>query len=148
MSQHQNAQRIIYLADDDEDDRVLFLDALQDLNLSVDLLQASDGQQLLNALYDAEHLPEVIFLDINMPGKNGFDCLTEIRNAQGDLKKVKVIMFSTSSSPSNIKLSDELGADFYAVKPSTYKGLKDILIQVLDKGLNKKSKNKKKFLLV
>jgi CheY-like chemotaxis protein len=148
MSQHQNAQRIIYLADDDEDDRVLFLDALQDLNLSVGLLQASDGQQLLNALYDAEHLPEVIFLDINMPGKNGFDCLTEIRNAQGDLKKVKVIMFSTSSSPSNIKLSDELGADFYAVKPSTYKGLKDILIQVLDKGLNKKSKNKKKFLLV
>jgi len=147
MLEQQNSQKIIYQADDDEDDRMLFLDAVQDLNLPLNVVQLCDGQQLLNALYEADSLPEAVFLDINMPLKNGFDCLAEIRNAKGGLKKVKIIMFSTSSSPANIQLSDELGADFYAVKPSDFQGLKNLLKKILDRDWHKIRKSKKKFLL-
>lgn len=147
MLEQEGLQKIIYIADDDEDDRMLFFDAVLDLKLSADVTAAEDGVQLLNMLSQAtEHLPEIIFLDINMPGKNGFDCLEEIRSANGDLKKVKVIMFSTSNNPDNIELSYELGADFYAVKPSTFQGLKNLLQKIFEMDWSIK-KNDKKFLL-
>src|SRR6218665_947975 len=127
MSKEQHFNRIIYLADDDEDDRILFLDAVEELNLPVSVVQTVDGNDLINTLNKAEQLPEIIFLDINMPCKNGFECLKEIRNNYGNLKKVKIIMLSTSSSSIHIKISYKLGADFYAVKPGTYQGLKELL---------------------
>ncbi|CAM3760004.1 response regulator [Flavobacterium chungbukense] len=131
MSPQQNFEKLIYLADDDEDDRILFLDAVEELNLPLNVVQTTDGNELLNTLHNADHLPEIIFLDINMPCKNGFECLKEIRSASGDLKKVKVIMLSTSSSAIHIKISYKLGADFYAVKPGSYQGLKDLLEKLL-----------------
>lgn len=148
MSQHAKSQRIVYLADDDKDDRVLFLEAVQDLNLPVSVVEAEDGQELLNVLFKAKFPPEVIFLDINMPGKSGFDCLAEIRNAEGNLRDVKIIMLSTSSNPVNIEMADELGADLYAVKPSSFQGLKEILKQALSTDWVKIKKNRKEFLLV
>ncbi|UUW08662.1 response regulator [Flavobacterium plurextorum] len=118
----------IFIADDDEDDRLLFLDAVQDLDLPASVTAAQDGRELLEILLqDAAPVPEIIFLDINMPCKSGFDCLEEIRNAEGKLKNVKIIMLSTSRSPENINLSYELGADLYAVKPSSFEGLKNLL---------------------
>lgn len=147
MSQHPNPKRIIYLADDDQDDRMLFVDAVRELDLPVTVVESADGQQLLNTLCAAKRLPEVIFLDINMPLKNGFDCLTEIRASKGNLRKVTVIMLSTSSNPANIELADRLGADFYAVKPSTFQGLKELLKKVLQIDRGKFRKNKEKFLL-
>ncbi|SHM06193.1 response regulator [Flavobacterium saccharophilum] len=131
MVQQQNSQRTIFMADDDEDDRMLFLDAILELNLSVVVESAVDGLQLLDMLSQAvQQLPEIIFLDINMPGKNGFECLEEIRSAKGDLQGVKVVMLSTSSNPENIELCYELGADLYAVKPSTFADLKKLLLKV------------------
>lgn len=144
MLQQQNTQKIIYLADDDEDDRLLFLDAVQELSLPVIVKASEDGNQLLNALYKADaDLPEIIFLDINMPGKNGFQCLEEIRSKQEQFNAVKVIMLSTSRSPDNINLSYQLGADFYAVKPSTYKELKVLIqnVMAIDWSIALRSKN-------
>lgn len=92
MQEKPITKKIIYQADDDQDDRMLFLDAVLDLNLPVAVLQAADGQELLDALLKSKCLPEFIFLDINMPCKDGFHCLTEIRNAEGDLKNVNIIM--------------------------------------------------------
>ncbi|WJS93854.1 response regulator [Flavobacterium johnsoniae] len=131
MSPQPNFEKIIYLADDDEDDRILFLDAVEELRMPLYVVQTTDGNELLKALRNAEHLPEIIFLDINMPCKNGFECLKEIRSASGDLKNVKIIMLSTSSSSIHIKISYKLGADFYAVKPGSYQGLKELLERVL-----------------
>ena len=139
-------QKIIYIADDDEDDRLLFFEAVLDLNLPAAVVETSSGDELLQALYGAEYFPDVIFLDINMPGKSGFDCLAEIRNAEGNLKNVKIIILSTSSNQANIRLADELGADFYAVKPSSFQGLKNLIQEVLSNDWNHTS-SKKKFLL-
>ncbi|WET03949.1 response regulator [Flavobacterium sp. YJ01] len=148
MLQQQNTQRIIYLADDDEDDRLLFLDAVQELSLPVTVKASEDGNQLLDTLYNAESgLPEIIFLDINMPVKNGFQCLEEIRSKQQRFNDIKVIMLSTSRSPDNINLSYQLGADFYAVKPSTYSELKELLQGIMTMDWSSAVRNKTQFLL-
>lgn len=127
-----NSFKTIYHADDDEDDRLLFAEALDELGLSIIVHQAADGQKLLDILPpSSEQLPEIIFLDINMPGRSGFECLQELRKREGALSAVKVVMLSTSGSPENIARSFELGADLYAVKPSTFQGLKELLWGIL-----------------
>ncbi|WDF66132.1 response regulator [Flavobacterium sp. KACC 22763] len=148
MSQKRNREKIIYLAEDDEDDRLLFFDGVQDLELQAAGKAACDGQELLNMLdKTAERLPDMIFLDINMPIKNGFDCLEKIRSREGALKEVRIIMLSTSKSPDNIELCYKLGADFYAVKPSSFQGLKDLLQKVFEMEWGSFQKSASKFLL-
>jgi DNA-binding NarL/FixJ family response regulator len=147
-SVNQNSQRYIYIADDDEDDRALFTDAILEVDPFVVLKEAQDGMQLMHML-DAlsDPLPDVIFLDINMPKKGGFDCLEEIRKQDGAIKDVKVIILSTSSDPQDIEKALELGATFYAVKPSRFDTLKVFLEEVLKMNW-KISKSKKKFRLI
>jgi CheY-like chemotaxis protein len=148
MLQPQNSHKIIYLADDDEDDRMLFMDAVSELDLAIMVKQAEDGQQLLHSLYQtAAEIPELLFLDINMPGKNGFECLTEIRNADQPFNALKVIMLSTSNNAYSIDKSYELGADFYAVKPGTYQELKKLLQNVFSMDWNAFTRDKTGFLI-
>lgn len=145
-----NSKRFIFLADDDSDDREFFTDAVLEIEPDVILKQASDGMHLmddLSALCDSE-LPEFIFLDINMPGKSGLECLAEIRNSQGILKEVNIVMLSTSSDPENIQKASELGATFYAVKPSCFERLKSLLVEVLSMHFVGGIEEKRKFLLV
>ncbi|WP_163409846.1 response regulator [Flavobacterium ajazii] len=135
-SENNKFLKSIYLADDDEDDRMLFIEAIQEVDQSIAVTEAKDGQQLLDILNsDSLNLPEIIFLDINMPGKGGFECLQEIRNSNTDLKSVNIIMLSTSSSSLSIDKAFELGASFYAVKPSTFDGLKKLIKKTLEMNL-------------
>lgn len=128
----QNFHRHIYIADDDQDDRIFFTEAMLEVNPDVILKEAQDGAELMEILHTlSDPLPEVIFLDLNMPKKNGFDCLEEIRKLKGAIREVKVIMFSTSSDPQDIEKALELGASFYAVKPSGFDTLKIFLAEVL-----------------
>ena len=145
-----NFQRFIYLADDDQDDREFFADAVLEIDPGVILEQAPDGMHLMDELLalSPSELPEFIFLDINMPGKSGLECLEEIRNSEGSLKEVSVVMLSTSSDPAIIEKSMELGATFYAVKPSCFERLKSLLEQVLSMNLAGSAEEKRKFLLV
>jgi CheY-like chemotaxis protein len=145
-----NSQRFIYLADDDSDDREFFADAMGEIDPDVILRQAPDGMHLMDDLLELSNseLPEFIFLDINMPGKTGLECLAEIRSSEGILKEVNIVMLSTSSDPENIRRASELGATFYAVKPSCFEKLKSLLEEVLSMNLVGTIGEKKKFLLV
>jgi len=145
-----NSKRLIYLADDDSDDREFFADALLEIEPDVVLKQAPDGMHILDDLFALANseLPEFIFLDINMPGKSGLECLKEIRSSEGELKEVNIVMLSTSSDPENIQKASELGATFYAVKPSCFERLKSIIEEVLSMSLVGTVQEKKKFLLV
>src|SRR4051794_29242611 len=88
--------RHVLLADDDEDDCLLFKDALDELTLPVKLTITNNGEQLMQLLGDPNAaLPDIVFLDLNMPRKNGFECLTEIKESER-LKQLPIVIFSTS----------------------------------------------------
>lgn len=140
--------RYIYLADDDSDDRDFFTDAIHEIEPGVILKVAQDGMCLMDNLFalSSTELPDFIFLDINMPGKLGLECLEEIRNHKGGLKKVNIVMLSTSSDPENIHKARQMGAAFYAVKPSSFEKLKSLLRDILNMDLVSVMEAKRHFL--
>ncbi|HEY4148974.1 MAG TPA: response regulator [Chitinophagaceae bacterium] len=121
----------ILLADDDEDDRMLFADIVEQIEQSIALNTVDDGEQLIQALTDdGVTLPDVIFLDLNMPNKNGKECLKEIK-AHDRLKHLPVIIYSTSAAEKDVREAYNDGATLYIQKPSNIKGLKKTLTEVL-----------------
>ena len=121
----------IFLAEDDEDDREFFEDALKHLNIETELTISRDGQELMSSLDDkVPPVPYAIFLDLNMPRKNGFECLEEIK--QNDkLKEIPIIIFSTSDDEGAIHKTYTLGANFYIRKPRSFELLKKAIQTVL-----------------
>jgi CheY-like chemotaxis protein len=123
--------RHILLADDDKDDSILFQDILDELPLSTHLTTVFNGEQLMQLLTETkEQLPDVLFLDLNMPRKNGFDCLSEIKGSE-KLKLLSVIIFSTSYEPEVVSLLYKNGAQYYIRKPNTHAQLKRLIHQAL-----------------
>lgn len=108
----------LLIVDDDEDDRYLFSRALKNVGVSFSLISAENATEALNLLRnDLPSTPDIIFLDINMPGMDGIECLAEIKRIRG-LEAVKVIMLTTSNQESDIARCSALGADYW-VKPNT-----------------------------
>jgi len=117
----------ILLADDDKDDRELFKEVLDELPFSFRLETVYDGEQLMQLLNHAnKQLPDVLFLDLNMPRKNGFECFSELRRNE-NLKKLPVIIFTTSFEPEVINLLYDKGAQYYIRKPNDYAQLKKVI---------------------
>lgn len=114
---------LIFLAEDDEDDASLFKDALSELESSANLTILVDGEKLVKLLETNEILPDIIFLDLNMPKKNGFECLEEIKS-NSLWKKIKTIILSTTSDDVQIKKCYFLGADMFISKHSDYNQFK------------------------
>lgn len=121
----------IFLADDDDDDCVLFQDAMNEVARDHELVIAYDGQELLEVL-DARvpPVPRMIFIDLNMPRKNGIECLQEIKRTD-KLRGIPVIILSTSSQAGSIETAFAHGADRYVTKPGTYALLKKTITTVL-----------------
>ncbi len=127
----------ILLADDDEDDCLLFLDALQELSLPSSLHTVHDGYELMQYLYkNWKDLPQILFLDLNMPCKNGFECLMEIKR-DNHLKLMPVIIFSTSNDETMINTLFQNGAQHYIRKPGDFKQLKELVKIALDRTFEK-----------
>jgi len=106
------------LIDDDPDDREIFCMALQEIDKSIKCVLANNGSDALTILKPLTFTPDFIFIDINMPGMNGIQCLTEIKKLD-HLKDAKIIMYSTSAQPKIVELTKNLGANDFLVKPVT-----------------------------
>lgn len=121
----------IFLADDDADDRALFYEAIRTTFLKAELSSATNGEELLKVLLETKTpLPRIVFLDLNMPIKNGHESLVAIRS-HNELKTIPVIIYSTSTDPVDIQKTFEEGADFYIAKPSSFSDLKHIIKTVV-----------------
>lgn len=118
----------IILADDDRDDHDFFKDALEEIAPSVNLSIVEDGDALLDLL--KHYIPDFIFLDLDMPCKNGLECLTEIRTSP-TLQAIPIVIFSSTSRPANIDTAYEMGADLFFIKPSNYNDLVDSVKAIL-----------------
>ena len=140
----------LLLADDDTDDCTFFKDALEDLPISTTLITVSDGVQLMKYLIDTspDNLPDILFLDLNMPRKNGFECLTEIKTIN-KLEQLPVIIFSTSLDMNIVDLLYEKGAIYYIQKPAEYSKLRKVVLDALTVGArnNFKQPTKNNFIL-
>ncbi len=122
---------LITLADDDEDDRMFFTDAFDELKINTVVNTFENGQELMNFLNHPESiLPNIIFLDLNMPIKNGMDCLKEIKQNER-LKDIAIAIYSTSSSDADVEETFVLGANIYIKKPSDFNALKKVLNDVV-----------------
>jgi CheY-like chemotaxis protein len=133
----------ILLADDDTDDCLFFQKALEEILISNHLTIVHDGEELMD--WFAAHpqqLPDVLFLDLNMPRKTGFECLTEIMENE-KLKNIYVVMLTTSFPRDNeyeLHLKNMLyglGAHEYIRKPNDFAKLKEIIHNVLFKMIRK-----------
>lgn len=107
---------VILYADDDEDDREIFADILRKVDPEITLIQAADGFQTISMLEKSD-LPDIIFLDINMPVLNGYETLAEIRK-DARFSQTKVIMFSTAVYQKSFDKYSQLNARFLS-KPNT-----------------------------
>jgi len=121
----------LVLADDDVDDTTLFLEALREISIPFRMTTVHDGEQLMNLLTKTlESNPKVIFLDLNMPRKNGFECLTEIKT-NDKLKDIPIVIVSTTFQNEVVKLLYKNGAQYYICKPDEFNLLKKVIWSAL-----------------
>jgi CheY-like chemotaxis protein len=124
----------IFLADDDADDRSFFADALKAVDKDAELTTSIDGMELMNSLGEITTdppPPHLIFLDLNMPRKNGYECLMEIRRTH-KLKDIPVVVLTTSESRNAIDTAYDLGANCYVCKPNSHERMMRTLETVLE----------------
>lgn len=126
----------LLLADDDKDDRFFFGKALKEFPIQTQLDTVSDGAELMAYLKKTVKLPDILFLDLNMPRKNGMECLAEIKS-NVKLKSIPVVIYSTSLHEDIADLLYKGGAHYY-IRKTELSELKKILLQVLTLMLEQK----------
>lgn len=138
----------ILLADDDKDDCLFFEQALKELSIAATLKVVNDGEELMQLLTnETEEIPDVLFLDINMPRKTGTECLEEIRKNER-LINLPVVMLSTSNDPEKITRHFKIGANVYIHKPNDFSQLKQVIQYALPISTEEiASKSKLKYIL-
>jgi CheY-like chemotaxis protein len=125
----------ILICDDDEDDRMLTQQALEDAHISNDLRFVEDGEQLLDYLYQrgtyggetgTAPRPGLILLDLNMPTMDGREALRLIKQDE-TLLDIPVVVLTTSSLDEDVIRSYRLGVNSFITKPVTFSGLVDAM---------------------
>ncbi|MBC7826605.1 MAG: response regulator [Chitinophagaceae bacterium] len=125
------SRTVIYIIDDDPDDQELLIEALREIDPSIDCFTAENGQEgLINLKTNAIPFPSLIFLDLNMPRVNGQKFLSELKNDLY-LKTIPVVIYTTSSNSRDMEKMNELGAMDYLVKQFDYSILKEKLKTIL-----------------
>jgi CheY-like chemotaxis protein len=120
------------IIDDDADDREMFCEALQEVIPDSLCYCAPNGRRAILALDNGEiRIPDLIFLDINMPIMNGWQCLSKLKETEA-YKHIPAIIYSTSSYPEDLEKAQHLGALCFYTKPSNFGALKKSLAIVAD----------------
>jgi CheY-like chemotaxis protein len=107
----------IIFAEDDADDRLFFEDVIRNYNPAIRIDFVSNGVRLMEML--PNFLPDLLFLDLEMPYKNGLECLLDIRG-NNRLSHLPVIVFSSTTRQANIQTAYEVGAHLFLIKSPTY----------------------------
>ena len=128
---HYKNIKLILLADDDADDCMFFENAIEELSVPAKIVTVHDGEAAMEWLTNTKILPDVIFLDINMPCKNGAECLEEIKAIE-HLQNIPIVVISTSLENDIIESLHKNGALFYIRKPSLFAHLKTLLLHVIN----------------
>lgn len=123
---------IIVMAEDDPDDCLLVKEALAETQCNHTLLFVKDGQELMDYLkrqgrfvnpIDAPR-PNLILLDLNMPRKKGWEVIEEIK-ANADLRRIPIVVLTTSEAEADIERTYEMGANSFITKPVSFESLVD-----------------------
>jgi CheY-like chemotaxis protein len=126
MRAEEEITRVLF-AEDDDDDFEMFKDVITDLGLKVVVSRAENGDMLLRIL--RENIPDMLFLDIRMPCKDGKDCLLKIRtNPKFD--HLPIIVYSSINNPETIEFCFRQGTNMYVLKPSSFSELKEVVQRI------------------
>lgn len=127
MSSPKN-ELVILLAEDDDDDYVLIQDVFQEANIQHPLQRVKNGEELMKYLLKTapSSLPLLILLDLNMPKKNGKEALKEIKSHE-KLKKIPVIVLTTSQAEEDVLLSYQLGCNSFIRKPTSFEQFVEVI---------------------
>ena len=124
-----NSSKNILLVEDDKDDQLFFSEAISEIKNVTLCHVANNGREALDKLENSAILPDIIFMDINMPLMNGIECLTEI-SKNSKTKNIPVVMLTTDTG--KMKLIHELGAKAFIKKPSSGKILREKIEQMIN----------------
>lgn len=123
----------IILTEDDEDDREFFEAALKEIGIPIELITTYDGVELMTNLMETvtePPPPHIIFLDLNMPRKNGYECIREIRETP-KLKDIPIVVITTTKSATEVDRTYNEGANCYIKKPISHLDLKQMIEKAL-----------------
>ena len=124
-------RKVILLADDDMDDRELFTEAITQINKNIAIHHAENGSQALNKLKELPTKPDMIFLDINMPVMNGWECLKTIKEDQ-TYQHIPVVIYSSSSNHREKQIATDMGASLFFTKPNDFYVFKEKLQLIIN----------------
>jgi len=130
--EHSNNHKtpIVIMADDDDDDCLLAREAIEESKSRITFFCVDDGIKLIEHLLNEIHLPSLILLDLNMPGKDGRQVLREIKSIQS-FKHIPVVILTTSQAEKDMAFSKEMGADFFFTKPAQFDEWVDIMRRLI-----------------
>lgn len=120
----------LFIADDDEDDIEFFETAYYEINPAFQLTKVNGSDGLIDKLLQSHVLPDLLILDLNMPAKNGFETLQEIRFHK-KLSPLPIMVYSTTANVEQVNKTFEMGANMYLQKPHDLDGIKKLVRKIL-----------------
>jgi CheY-like chemotaxis protein len=126
-------QKHLMFADDDADDLYLFREAVNEIDPKKMISLVDSGQRLLDKLEVV--LPDILFLDLNMPGINGLQCLDMIRS-KSHYDIVPIVIYSTSADAGHVEKAYTSGANLFIRKPNTFEKMKSQIAKILSLNVN------------
>lgn len=132
----------VLLVDDDSEESYLFNEALEHAHLNIHLSRATDGNDLIHYLL-TQHTPDLVFMDINMPYKDGLEALTEIRSYP-QFRNLPLVIYSTTKNEASINACYEKGANLFVIKPDDFDEMMNVVKKVCTYDWNNYTKPSRK----